>query len=270
MDCKQALERLHELVDGELPGLAEEAVRQHLASCPGCFRTHGGLSSLKRLVQQKVRKLAPPPALLSRVVRRLRRGTAPGRSRPWARAALAAGLAFATVLGLSLAFVLRGPRLGHAEASSACADAFRSLLSGLGASSRPEGWQADLLGEVRRGAGVQLDHVPEIPNAAYLGWQVETVSRVKTIRMDFRPLEGARDGIDGRKAGAALISVFFLPLKSLHLEPVFLEELEKGHPCTRCVDMRDGSIFCFRSRGFLLTVVSTVSEEELLTRHRPR
>jgi anti-sigma factor (TIGR02949 family) len=37
LDCRGAMERLFELLDGELTAERERKVRSHITGCPGCF-----------------------------------------------------------------------------------------------------------------------------------------------------------------------------------------------------------------------------------------
>ncbi len=288
MECDESFSMIHELVDGELDLAAEQAVRQHLAGCPRCLGRHSELSRLKALLRRKFQRPELPAALAESMIERYRRPARPRRI-PGLRVA-AAVLLLGAVIAVGLLVSVPRPQLGHADASIACAEAFRRAL----AARRPvasdrAAWKEAILREIREGAGIALDRLPEIPEAAYAGWERETVKGVAGIRIDFVPRvkeppppagggpetkPGPEPGPEPQPTGAAcarsLISMFFFPLENMRFDDGYLEELEEGHPCTQCIAMEDGSILCFRSAEFLISVVSNLGEDDLLARHRPR
>lgn len=292
-DCNELLSRLEDLVDGELSSSEEESFRAHLSRCPSCNEAHSSLARLKRLVEEKVRRPQAPSNLREAISKGLEKEleiepakTLEEEARESARAtkgkpvrqgrrfrvlALAAALVISCSLAAFLFFKVNSPKLGHAEAASACAEAFRSLLAG-GPETKdnPEEWKERLIGEIEGKTGIRLDHVPEIPHAAFLRWEPQTVKGLKGVRMDFQPeIDRPGETQPGEQPGVVLISVFFLPLTRMDFRCGYLKELESGHPCTRCIQLKDGSIYCLRTDNFFLGVVSNLGEGELLARHCP-
>ena len=98
--------------------------------------------------------------------------------------------------------------------------------------------------------------MPDVPNSEFLGWQHEVVGGHKAVRMDFEP----RPNLALNKLGShprAVISVFLLPLESTDFSESFLEELEGGHACERCIRFdKEGTIYCLRKSDLFVAAVS--------------
>jgi hypothetical protein len=284
MECDEALSKLEDLVDGELSLSEEEALRAHLSNCLSCGEAEASLARLKRLVVEKVRKPQAPGNLHDTILKGFEKELktqpaedAPGPSRAGRRyrvAALAAVLVVSCSLAAIFLFDWAGfpfKKLNHAEAASACAEAFRSVLPPRPSSQEQRGWKEKLIAEIAEKTGTRLDHVPDIPQATYLRWEPQTVKNLKGIRIDFQPIEDGSpvDGARDAAQGSQIISVYFLPLKRMDFRCSYLKELESGHPCTHCIQLKDGSIYCLRTDNFFLSVVSNLEEGELLARHCP-
>ena len=279
MGCNEALSKLEELVDGELSLSEEEAVRAHLSCCPSCGQAQASLARLKRLVEEKVKKPQAPAHLQETILKALEKDfetavEAAGvtdpvqRARPYRVLALAAALVLSCLLSALTFLYLRAPKLSHAEAASACAEAFRSTIHpGLPTDGSSPGWKEKLIAEIQGKTNIRIDHIPDIPNAIYVGWEPQRVSDLNSIRIDFQPDPTAPP--EASAQGLAMISVFFLPLKRMDFCCSYLKELESGHPCTHCIQLKEGSIYCLRTDNFYLSVVSNLEEGQLLARHCP-
>lgn len=79
LDCRQALARLYEYLDGELTGERAEQVRHHLDICRGCYPHVNFCRSFQDALRRAAEGQAPPPAeLRARVLELLRaEGLAP-------------------------------------------------------------------------------------------------------------------------------------------------------------------------------------------------
>jgi mycothiol system anti-sigma-R factor len=68
--CRDALERMDEFVDGEIPTAESDEIASHLADCPPCMRMFALEQLLKALVARSCADSAPPQ-LRARVVANL-------------------------------------------------------------------------------------------------------------------------------------------------------------------------------------------------------
>ncbi len=71
VDCRGAMEKLFELLDGELTPERERQVRSHITSCPGCF-AHAGFEERFLKALRSARAGGCPSALRERVLTALR------------------------------------------------------------------------------------------------------------------------------------------------------------------------------------------------------
>ena len=71
LDCRGAMERLFELLDGELTPERERKVRSHITGCPGCF-AHAGFEERFLKALRTARAGDCPSALRERVLSALR------------------------------------------------------------------------------------------------------------------------------------------------------------------------------------------------------
>lgn len=72
LDCRGAMERLFELLDGELTPERERTVRSHITGCPGCFAHADFEERFLRAVRQARAAGGAPSALRDRVISALR------------------------------------------------------------------------------------------------------------------------------------------------------------------------------------------------------
>jgi hypothetical protein len=257
---------LHELADGQLDRPAAEAVRAHLAGCPACALAHRDVSRLKGLVLAKFQKPSAPEPLASSLLGRVHAG----RSIRWTTAALAAGLVATAAAATIVVFLrMQTPRLSHADVASGCREAFfaaEALPDGQGAAS----WRKGVLKEICRETGLKVGCLPDIPNTTYLGWERVTVKKVTGVRIDLKPGSPATAKEPGKPcADNARISVFILPLRNMDFCCHYLKELESGHGCTTCIEMKDGSIFCYRNADCIVQVLSNLEPAEFMRDHLP-
>src|SRR5260221_10416647 len=68
MRCRQVLEQLNALLDGELRFWREWTIRRHLSGCPGCARELEGLREMSQLLWQE-RAVQLPEGLRQRLAR---------------------------------------------------------------------------------------------------------------------------------------------------------------------------------------------------------
>ena len=109
MKCQHVRKSLSRLLDRQLFGAAESAVRDHLARCPGCRQEYESLAAVRSLLASDEAP-APPPYLLARTMAALK-SAGPARRPLWqARLAtaatlvlVAAGAWLGTMLGLEMA-----------------------------------------------------------------------------------------------------------------------------------------------------------------------
>lgn len=59
-ECREALERLFEFLDHELPEVDEDRIRQHLADCEACLADYDLEDHVKKLVRRSCSEHAPP------------------------------------------------------------------------------------------------------------------------------------------------------------------------------------------------------------------
>jgi anti-sigma factor RsiW len=130
VSCDLQHERIHALLDGELPPAEVAEVERHIRSCPACSAAWGRLRALRAALRTPELAFAPPAALEASVRGRLEaaRGRTPDtRLRPLL--ALAASVLFGVAIGR---FLLPAARAGAPHASlEALVDAHvRALASG--------------------------------------------------------------------------------------------------------------------------------------------
>ncbi len=72
-DCVNALSKLYDYLDGELPPEEHEAVRHHMEVCQGCYPFLRFCSSFQDAVHRAAEgQIAAPPTLRSRIADLLR------------------------------------------------------------------------------------------------------------------------------------------------------------------------------------------------------
>ena len=67
IDCETAVRRLWDFLDGRLPGMADDEVKAHLATCAGCPRHFAFAETLQTLLAAST-----PPRVLAHEETRLR------------------------------------------------------------------------------------------------------------------------------------------------------------------------------------------------------
>jgi anti-sigma factor (TIGR02949 family) len=71
MDCREALDRLYEYLDGELTPERSEAMRAHLTCCAHCFAISDFEAAYRRFLAARARARGAPSELKRRVLERL-------------------------------------------------------------------------------------------------------------------------------------------------------------------------------------------------------
>ena len=77
IDCRGALDRLYEYLDGELTAENEQAVRDHLAACAPCFQLFNFEDTFLKFLEVRARAQGAPPELQRRILDSLFSGDAP-------------------------------------------------------------------------------------------------------------------------------------------------------------------------------------------------
>jgi anti-sigma factor (TIGR02949 family) len=71
MTCEEAFSRLDDFIDRELSPEEMKLVQEHLDTCAACTREFTFEATLVQGVRDKLRRIAVPPDLLSRISRKL-------------------------------------------------------------------------------------------------------------------------------------------------------------------------------------------------------
>jgi hypothetical protein len=95
--CRSFLDRVYHYQAGELSTTESQALESHLGDCPGCAKRFAIEDAFLHALRRRVKRAEPPPDLLPRMQRALRRQAGmpwagPWWSAPWLTAAAASGL----------------------------------------------------------------------------------------------------------------------------------------------------------------------------------
>jgi hypothetical protein len=272
VDCERTRQMLHDFVDLELPEGDRRLLSEHLESCERCRGFHGSLAALKNLLHAKARRPLPSPELPRTILRALPAGGGLPRSArgPLAWLAAAGGVAAVTLAVFMVTGVPR--RLAHADVMRECLDGFIRLLQEApsAAAELPALAGASIqriLADVQASTGLALEpqDLPLIPCATYVRSSPCTIRGLKGARLDFRC---QRDGAE--TCDAVLICVFILPLQKVKIPDALLRKLAEDGYCFRCVESPGPTVFCMRSEKYLYNVVTSLDEEQILSRYRPK
>lgn len=239
MSCEMSKERIHALLDGELPPPAALEVEAHVRSCPSCSAAHARLRSLRSALRSAELTFAPPPALEARV--RARLGSAGPRGarvpRPL-RVPLA--LAAALLLGVALGrFALPLSREGSAPPS------VRPVVDA----------------HVRALASGRLTEVVSSDQHTVKPWfagRVPFSPEVKDLAAEGFPLLGGR--VDDVAGAPAAVLVYG---RARHVVEVFVREAERGSPRSGSVEIRGFHVETWRRGDLAYDAVSDLNEAEL-------
>jgi mycothiol system anti-sigma-R factor len=77
--CDAVIEHIFEFLDGELPGEADAAVREHITHCIGCLGLVRRDQLFLDFLARRARHVPAPPALRARVAELLAREMKPRR-----------------------------------------------------------------------------------------------------------------------------------------------------------------------------------------------
>lgn len=98
MSCEMSKEKIHALLDGELPSPAALEVESHVRACPSCAAAYGRLRSLRSALRSEALAFVPPAALEDRV----RAGLAAARRAEGRRSLPLFALAASLLLGVAI------------------------------------------------------------------------------------------------------------------------------------------------------------------------
>ncbi len=98
MSCEMSREKIHALLDGELPPPAALEVESHARACPSCAAAYGRLRSLRSALRSEALTFVPPAALEDRV----RAGVAAARRAEGRRGLPLLALAASLLLGVAI------------------------------------------------------------------------------------------------------------------------------------------------------------------------
>lgn len=71
LTCAQAIERIHEYLDGELTPEVEEGIRKHLAVCRQCYPHFRHEEVFLRFIERRAQIAEAPPELRRRIMQML-------------------------------------------------------------------------------------------------------------------------------------------------------------------------------------------------------
>ena len=71
LDCQEAADRLHELIDQELTPDIEAAVQRHLDDCAPCMAVYEFEQGFRRFMNLKMQRVEMPDDLKSRITQKL-------------------------------------------------------------------------------------------------------------------------------------------------------------------------------------------------------
>lgn len=71
LDCSEALYRMMQFVDGELPGTDADAIAEHLGTCAPCLAEHDMDQMVKQLVRRAEPCCSAPPQLRTTILQQI-------------------------------------------------------------------------------------------------------------------------------------------------------------------------------------------------------
>ena len=238
MSCEMSQDRIHALLDGELPSPAALEVESHLRACPSCAAAYGRLRSLRSALRSEVLTFAPPTALVERV--RAATSGAPqagGRERLSPLFALAAALLVGVAIG-------------------------RFLPAGSRDRVQPGSAEAIVDAHVRALASGKLTEVVSSDQHTVKPWfagRLDFSPKVRDLAAEGFPLAGGRvDRVGGRPAAALAYG------RSKHVVELFVWVERVPPPGTTTARVRGINVVRWTDEDLAYAAVSDLNESELL------
>jgi anti-sigma factor RsiW len=230
-------ERIHALLDGELPSPAALEVESHVRACPSCAAAYGRLRSLRSALRSEVLAFAPPAGLADRV----RAGMAAAR-RPGGRRFVSPLLALAASL-------LLGVAIG------------RFLLPASRELSAPLSVQSIIDAHVRALSSGKLTEVASSDQHTVKPWfagKVPFSPAVKDLASEGFPLLGGRvENVSGAPWAVLVYG------RARHVIEVFVHVSERGSNGTGSSEIRGFHVVAWRQGDLAYDAVSDLNEAEL-------
>jgi len=237
VSCEMSMERIHALLDGELPSAAASEVESHVRACPSCAAAYARFRSLRSALRSEALTFAPPAALLDRVRARVAAERRPGRQR-----------ALAPLLALAAALLL-GVGIG------------RFLLPLSGELAAPLSAQPIVDAHVRALASGALTQVASSDQHTVKPWfagKVPFSPGVKDLASEGFPLLGGRvESVSGAPAAVLVYG------RARHVIEVFVQVVERGPVPARSSEIRGFHVVTWRQGDLAYSAVSDLNEVEL-------
>jgi anti-sigma factor RsiW len=230
-------ERIHALLDGELPSPATQEVESHVRTCPSCAAAYGRLRSLRSALRSEVLPFAPPAALAERVRAELAKARRPGgRGLLSPLLALAASLLIGVAIGRFLVPASRD--LSVSRSAQPIVDAHvRALASG------------------------KLTEVASSDQHTVKPWfagRVPFSPAVKDLSSEGFPLLGGR--VESVSDAPTAVLVYG---RARHLIEVFVRVAERGTVRNGSSEIRGFHVVTWRQGDLVYEAVSDLNETEL-------
>lgn len=238
MRCEMPVERIHALLDGELPSQDAGEVERHVRACPSCAAAYGRLRSLRSALRHEGLRFAPPEALADRV----RAGVAEalhtgGRRRLSSLLALAASLLLGVAIG-------------------------RFLPAGSRDRMQPGSAEEIVEAHVQALASGKLTEVASSDQHTVKPWfagRLDFSPKVKDLAAEGFPLAGGRvDRVGGRPAAALAYG------RSKHVVELFVWVERAPPPGTTTARVRGINVVRWTDEDLAYAAVSDLNESELL------
>jgi anti-sigma factor (TIGR02949 family) len=244
MQCNDCREALNAYIDGELPPVRAESVRDHLAGCIDCQREYDTLMAVSVSIKESLVQYAAPAQLEDRIRKAVSSNdfgedvvSVRGVARRWPQL-VAAGL-FVAVASSTLTYAIVQQRAERATvAEHVVSSHIRSLMPG-----HLTDVASNNLHNVKPWFAGRVDISPSVPSLDSAGF----------------PLVGGRlDYVDGR-AVAALVYMRRQHVINVYSWPT----AAASAPARRLADAHGYHIFNWRNGGVELWAISDVDPQEL-------
>ncbi|MBN1441944.1 MAG: zf-HC2 domain-containing protein [Planctomycetes bacterium] len=257
MDCDEVSQKLQLLADGELSREECALLERHLdeclrvRKCENCRKVIRGMRRLKEIIASAQK--SEMPSSLEGMVREMLARRRRGR---WTRRAvlLAGVIALAAAIGLSAYFSREN--LAHAEIVELCFAEYDKVCresSGAERIGLEPYTLRQILEDVKRIAGIDLDGLPLLKKAQYCGCESWHLARAAAVRIDFWPSSDCACA----RPHHHRISIFVLPLSRVSDREELLRGRENGKPAyARCGQGKSNTIYCLVGSRHLFNLVT--------------
>jgi anti-sigma factor RsiW len=236
VSCEMSKEKIHALLDGELPSPAALEVESHVRACSSCAAAYGRLRSLRSTLRSEALTFAPPAALEGRV----RAGVAAARHAGSKRHLPLFALAASLLLGIAIGRFLLPPS--------------RDLAAPLSAHSIVDA-------HVRALASGMLTEVASSDQHTVKPWfagRVPFSPAVKDLASEGFPLLGGRvESVSGVQTAVLVYG------RARHVIEVFVHVAERGTARTASSEIRGFHVTTWRQGDLAYDAVSDLNEAEL-------